>query len=142
MKNTNQNKELILEQLRKVPIVELGCQKVGVSRMTLYRWKKDDAAFAKAVDEALLEGRLFVSELAEHQLISAIKDRNLPAVTYWLKHHHPNYKTKIEIEGAISAVYELSPEQEALMRKAFLLAGINFNEYGTGTQSIPAAKQQ
>jgi len=126
MKNNNQNKKLIIEQLKKTPIQEAACQIIGISRMTLYRWKKNPE-FAKKVDDAILEGCLLVNDLAESQLISAIKEQNLPAITYWLKHHHPSYKTKIEIEGAVKTVQELSPQQEELMKKAFELAGINFN---------------
>lgn len=128
MKKTDATKALLLDQLRKTPIVEAACQKTGISRMTFYRWKADDPAFAKQADGALLEGRMLVNDLAEGQLISAVKDRNLAAVIYWLKNHHTSYKTRIEIEGAVNAVHELSPEQEALMRKAFELAGINLND--------------
>lgn len=129
MKKNDQTKTLILEQLRKTPIVEAACQKVGVSRMTFYRWKDEDKYFAKDVDQALLDGRLLVSDLAESQLISAVKDRNLSAVIYWLKNHHASYKNRVEIEGAVSAVHELSPEQEALMQKAFALAGIHLPDH-------------
>lgn len=128
MKKTDATKELILEQLRRSPIVEAACQKVGVSRMTFYRWKTEDTEFAKEVEQALHDGRLLVNDLAESQLISAVKDRNLAAVIYWLKNHHASYKNRLEIEGAVNAVHELSPEQEALMRKAFALAGINLND--------------
>jgi len=126
MKKKDKTKELIIEQLRKTPIIETACQKIGISRMTLYRWKKD-AQFSKKVDEALLDGRLLINDLAESQLINAVKERNFPAIAYWLKHHHQSYKTRIEIEGAVNTIHELSPEQEQLMRKAFELAGVNFN---------------
>lgn len=139
MKKSNQNKELILDQLKKTPIIEAACQKIGISRMTFYRWKQDPE-FAKKIDEAILEGCLLVNDLAESQLISAIKDKNLPAITYWLKHHHPTYKTKIEIEGAINAVHELSPQQEELMKKAFELAGINFNNLNNNDNSYEPDK--
>ena len=97
--------------------------------MTFYRWKNEDEEFAKNVDEAILDGHLLVNDLAESQLIGAVKDRNFQAIAYWLKHHHPNYKTRIEIEGAVHAIHKLSPEQEAVMRKAFELAGINIDDY-------------
>ncbi len=129
MKKTDQTKELLIDQLRKTPIVEAACQKVGISRMSFYRWKNEDKEFAKKVDEALFDGQLLVNDLAESQLIGAVKDRNFQAIAYWLKHHHPSYKTRIEIEGAINTIHELSPEQEKLMRKAFELAGINIDDY-------------
>ena len=56
MKNTEQTKNILLEQLRKTPIIETCCQKVGITRMTLSRWRKADPDFARQVDEAILEG--------------------------------------------------------------------------------------
>lgn len=134
MKKQDKTKALIIEQLRKTPIIEMACQKIGISRMTFYRWKENDAEFAKQIDEALFEGRLLVNDLAESQLINAVKDRNFSAITYWLKHHHPSYKTRIEIEGAVNTIHELSPEQEGLMRKAFELAGIKIADYDKATE--------
>jgi hypothetical protein len=129
MKKTTAMKKLLLEQLRKTPIIEAACQKVGISRMTFYRWKTESQTFAQDVEDALLDGRLLVNDLAEGQLVSLIKDRNFAAVAYWLRHHHASYKTRVEIEGAISTVHELSEEQADLMRKAFALAGINIKDH-------------
>jgi hypothetical protein len=121
MKNTKQNKESLIEQLRKKPVVEVACQKIGISRMTFYRWKKDKPEFAKSADEAILEGRSLVNDLAETQLIGAVKERNLQAITYWLRNHHPDYANKLEIKHAIQDE-NLTPEQEALVREALRLA--------------------
>lgn len=127
MKNTHQNKELILEQLKKVPIIEAACQKTGISRMTFYRWKKEDEAFSKNVDEALANGRLLVNDLAENQLISSVKDQNLGAVQYWLKHHHPDYANKLQVSHQIQDE-TLTPEQEEIVRHALSLAAISPKE--------------
>ena len=131
MTKKDKTKELVIEQLRKTPIIETACQKIDISRMTFYRWKEEDGKFAKRVDEALLNGRLLVNDLAESQLINAVKDRNFSAIAYWLQHHHPSYKTRIEIEGVVNTIHELSPEQEQLMKKAFELAGINLKDHKT-----------
>ena len=122
MKQKQQTKKLLLEQLRKTPIVQIACEKIGVARATFYRWKTDDKGFGKLADEALFEGALMVNDLAESQLIGAIKERNLSAATYWLRHHHPQYKAKVEVEGTLNTKHELTPEQEALVRKALELA--------------------
>jgi ACT domain-containing protein len=130
MTKTNKNKELILEQLRKTPIAQVACEKMGISRMTFHRWKKDDKEFSDAVDLALSDGNLMVSDLAESQLVSAIKDRNLSAIMYWLKYHHPSYRTRVEIQGTINTIQELSEEQKELVRKALELADITLKENG------------
>lgn len=129
MKKTEQNKIALLEQLRKTPIVQIACEKLGISRWTFYRWKKEDAEFAKKVDEALLDGRLLVNDLAESQLIGAVKDRNFGAIMYWLKHHHPSYKTKIQIEGELEIIEEMDSEQKELVLRALQLARLTLNNH-------------
>jgi ACT domain-containing protein len=133
MKKSDPKKELLLEQLRKAPIVEAACQKVGISRMTFYRWKQDDAEFAKNVDEAMLGGQLLVNDLAEGQLISAVRERNLQAITYWLRHHHPDYTDTIQIKHSLQDE-TLTPEQETLVREALRLASLSQSEIITHSQ--------
>jgi len=99
-------KMLILEQLKKTPIVQIACEKVGVGRSTYYRWKKDDPKFSSLTDAATTEGSLLVNDMAESQLLSAIKDKNLTAIIFWLKHHHPAYETRIELRHAVNRVDE------------------------------------
>lgn len=129
MKKTEQTKEALLEQLKKTPIVQIACEKLGISRWTFYRWKKEDADFSKKVDGALFDGRLLVNDLAESQLIGAVKDRNFSAIMYWLKHHHPSYKTKIQIEGELEITEEIDPEQKEIVLKALELARITLNNH-------------
>lgn len=116
-------KILLIEQLRKTPIVQIACEKIGIGRATYYRWRKDDIEFAEKADDALLAGSLLVNDMAESQLMSAIKDKNLTAIIFWLKHHHPNYATKVEVTAHLKSQNEtLTPEQEALVNKALQLA--------------------
>lgn len=129
---TDKNKELLIQQLKKTPIIQISCEKVGIGRATFYRWKQDDLDFATQADEALLEGSLLVNDVAESQLISAIKDKNLTAIIFWLRHHHPNYATKVEVTARLKADNEiLTPEQEELVTRALKLASL-----------IPEAKEK
>jgi hypothetical protein len=84
----------------------------------------------------MLDGQLLVNDLAESQLVSAVKDRNLSAIMYWLKHHHPNYATTIEIKHAL-ADETLTAEQETVVREALRLAGIGRHDITslTGTEN-------
>jgi len=115
-------KALLLEQLKKTPIVQIACEKVGISRMTYYRWRKSDAEFTKASDEALSEGSFLINDMAESQLISAIRDKNFSAISFWLKHHHVAYTDRLEISGHLKhSSEELTPEQEDLIKQALKL---------------------
>lgn len=87
-------KKKLLEQLKKVPIVQVACERVDISRSTYYRWRSDDSSFAKAADEAIKDGVLLINDLAENQLLMMIRSFNITAIIFWLKNHHKSYKEK------------------------------------------------
>lgn len=122
---TNKNKQVLLECLKKTPIIQIACEKAGISRATYYRWRKESNIFAKTTDEAINEGELFINDMSESQVISLIKDKNWPAISFWLRHHHPKYADKIQVEANIkNANEQLTPEQEAVVREALRLASL------------------
>jgi len=124
-KRQSEEKKKLLGQLRKTPIVQIACERTGISRATYYRWRKADDVFSESADKALLDGSLLVNDMAESQLMSAIRDKNLTAIIFWLKHHHPLYATKVEVTAKLKADNEmLTPEQEALVTKALKIASL------------------
>jgi hypothetical protein len=123
MKSAKVKKDLI-EELKKKPVIEASCAKVGVGRTAFYDWKKKDPKFAKAVEMALDFGRDFVSDIAEMQLLNAIKAGDFRAVSLWLKTHKDEYRNRIEVEGAMSVIEELSPEKRALVERSLALANL------------------
>lgn len=124
-KRQSKNKELLLDQLKKTPVVQIACEKAGVGRATYYRWRKEDTDFAQQSDQALLDGSLLVNDMAESQLMSAIKDKNMTAIIFWLKHHHPAYATKVEVTTTSKdkEIY-LTDEQKELLNKALEMAAL------------------
>lgn len=123
-KRIEKEKEALLEHLRKTPIIQLACKKNATSRATYYRWRKEDPEFTKNADEALYEGTKLVNDMAESQLLSAIQDKNLSAIVFWLKHHHPLYATRVEVTARLRQDEKLTPEQEKLIDKALKLAAL------------------
>ena len=122
---TNQQKQELLEILRRTPIVQTACQKVGISRATFYRWKLESKAFAQQAEKALAEGCELINDLAESQLLSAIKDRNMTALMFWLRNRHSSYAEKLQVMAKVeSKDSPLTPAQRALIKKALSLAGI------------------
>lgn len=117
-RNQKQDKKQLLEKLAKTPIVEVACKQAGVPRSTYYRWRKDDEAFAKTCDETIEQSAGLINDMAESQLIQAIKDQNMTAIIFWLKHHHPTYYARLRLDGHIKhESEELTPEQaEAVVR--------------------------
>ena len=124
-KRIKKDKEALLEQLSKTPIVTLVCEKTGVSRATFYRWKKEDAKFSNSADAAIATGNLLINDLAESQLLSSIRDGNLTGIIFWLKHHHPSYETRIELRQAYDRNEEkLSKHQGEIIKQALKITSI------------------
>jgi len=115
-----------IEQLERVPNVSLACEKVGLSRNTVYRWCSEDTDFKARMDTALQSGVHSINDLAESKLISHINNGNFRAIQYWLDNHKKEYikprdknmwqpfvpVTKIEIvglEGYIAKKVEEEP---------------------------------
>lgn len=116
------------EELRKVPIVQVACEKTGLSRNSVYRWKKEDPEFSKNMDQAISDGVAFVNDMSESQLLTMIKEKNWSAISFWLRHRNDNYKNKIDISGSIETINELSSEQKELVNQALKLAGVETDE--------------
>lgn len=124
----DQNKDLLLKQLKKTPVVEVACKKLGIGRASYYRWRKEDEAFMESADEALLVGKHFINDMAESQLIRAIQEGNMTSIIFWLKHHHKDYKTKVELSGELHTRGQLSDEQNEIIQKALKYAGLSLNK--------------
>ena len=144
-------KQIVLEQLRQIPIVEVACQKSGVSRATFYRFRNEDSEFKKAIEEAVAEGIAFMTDVSESQLILLVKEKNWPAISFWLRAHHPAYRTKIDVNARITATPEkLTPEQEAEIERAIKLASLVEDEIkinkienkNYGNENLPSTGNQ
>ncbi len=117
-KRQDADKKLLIEQLKKTPIVQLACERCGISRTTYYQWRKDDEQFRRDSDDSMKDGKDIISDLSESQLITLIKEKNFQAIQLWLRQHHPEYGNRLEVKAKIEKEDPLTPEQEALIREA------------------------
>ncbi len=125
MSKKNKVKDSFLEELKKIPIVQVACEKTGISRNSIYRWKREDKEFSKLMDEALAEGEDLVNDMSESQLLTLIKEKNFSAIRFWLNHRNPKFKDKVELTTKVDVNdEELTPTQQEIVRKAFDLASI------------------
>jgi len=115
-------KDEFLEQLKKIPIIQVAAEKSDLSRNTIYRWRKEDDKFRKMMDEALAEGEELINDLSESQLLTLIKEKNWSALSFWLRSHHPKYADKLIIKGNINQDESMSPQEEKLLKKALALS--------------------
>jgi ACT domain-containing protein len=119
---------LLLMQLKKTPIVQVACEKTGISRATYYRWRKEDPEFADKADIAIDEGLNLINDMAESQLISAIKDRNLTGIIFWLKNHHKNYSPKLEVTTKNGDIPITDEQREIIKQSLDMAFGLNSEE--------------
>jgi len=124
-RNQAKDKQRLIQQLHKMPIVEVACRQISLPRATYYRWRKDDETFAQDCDEAIEQSAGKINDMAESQLINAIKEQNMTAIIFWLKHHHPAYEARLRLDGRIRHETEvLTDEQERLVAKALSMVGL------------------
>lgn len=83
--------EQFLEQLRLIPNISVACEKVGISRNSIYKWRENDPIFRERMDRALRLGVESVNDLAESHLVQKIKSGDMRAITYWLGNKKKDY---------------------------------------------------
>ena len=122
-------KKIFLDHLRKIPIIQVACEKSGIGRTTVYRWKKQSKKFACDMEKAIEEGEELINDMGESQLISLIRERNFAAVRFWLTNRHSKFCDRLEVTGNIKTPQNaMSPEQQAVVAEALCLASLNVDE--------------
>ena len=86
-----ERKQKVVDALAEMPIVLHACRKTGVSPAPFYRWQAEDRQFWLAAKKGMDRGIEYVNDLTEIQLIALIKEKKMPAIALWLKHHHKRY---------------------------------------------------
>ncbi len=125
-KRQEKYKELLIEQLKKLPVVQMAVEKVGIGRSTYYRFLQEDENFRKLAEEAIIEGKKVMNDYAETQLLGLIRDQSFAAIQLWLRTHHDDYRTRIEVSGKIDTVEPtLTTEQQDLIRQALQQVGVD-----------------
>jgi hypothetical protein len=113
--------EPFLEELRRVPIIQIACEKTGVSRQSIYRWRKADPKLSTKIDKAILEGVSFVNDMSESQLLNMIKSGEYQAIRLWLTNNHARYTNKLHITET-KEKKDLTDEQKSTIKKALSLS--------------------
>lgn len=118
------DKQKFLEILEKNPVIHVALERSGVTKPTFYRWRSEDKEFAAKVEAAVDEGNKLITDIAIAQLITAIKEKNLSAIKFWLETHDDQYRNEVHVTAEIEQELTLSPEQEALLRRALELVSL------------------
>lgn len=108
-KNQPQIKKKLLCELERVPIIQVACQRVGISRSTFYRWVDVDEEFADKVSSSIEKGIDIINDMAESKLISAIKEDKHSAIVFWLRHNSYKYRPSYLNKGRKKPIWERQP---------------------------------
>ncbi|MBM3191850.1 MAG: hypothetical protein FJZ63_04280 [Chlamydiae bacterium] len=127
--------EKITEQLRTIAakkrflshfqnsfcILRVSIEMAVVSRATVYRWRKEDTQFRKAMDHSIE----FLDEMMEDKLKEQMLSNNFAAVRFYLSKRHPDYRRTGRAayrSEPIKNPYENMTEEEKLGRLTTALA--------------------
>ena len=95
-------KKRLLTDLAKSGNIYYACAKVNIGRATFYRWMKTNHQFGRLARLALRNGRANMCDVAEQALMALVREKDLPAIKYYLGHNSPKYKsdkpTKVILE--------------------------------------------
>lgn len=92
MKKTKALLDKLVEEIEKTPLIQIACDKIGISRNTFYRWMKEDKGFLARVNEAMSLGTGLVSDVALSNVLEGIKRKDAMYTKYWLSHKHPDFR--------------------------------------------------
>lgn len=75
-------------------IVEIACQKTGISRAKFNRWKADDVEFRRQVMDAMSKGSEIMDDIVESKFMQLIHQGEMQAVLFYLKYRHHKYSAR------------------------------------------------
>jgi hypothetical protein len=138
------DKQALVDTLKEMPIIQVACKKAGISRATYYRWRTDDKNFKRQSESAMGQGFEYINDMSESQVVALIREKKLPAIILWLRHHHPRYGSKTAAYTPIATDEDLTPEERKIMLEALALAsGIAINQnHNDGNQPTTSGDHQ
>lgn len=110
-----------LREIRKTPIIQVACDKVGISRQTYYRWREQDFDFKVRADKALDEGEELVNDVAESTVLRGIQNQDKYWTTFWLDRRHPKFRKSLERKPKVPVVFD-SEKAKEMMKRWFVKA--------------------
>ncbi len=92
MKKTKVLVNKLLAEIEKAPVIQVACDKVGISRNTFYRWIKEDSELMERMSEAMSLGTGLANDVAISNVLEGVKRKDPMYTKYWLSHKHPDFR--------------------------------------------------
>jgi hypothetical protein len=99
-------KDKFLEVLESTPIIQVACEKSGISRTTYYRWAQEDPEFALLADQKRNLGVDLVNDYAESNVLNGIKKGDPGYTKYWLSSRHKEYRRQLYNKATVDLLRE------------------------------------
>jgi ABC-type cobalamin/Fe3+-siderophores transport system ATPase subunit len=126
-KNTVKAKAAVLEQLAQYPVVTNACKRASVGRATYYKWLESDAKFARSVEQATIDGKRFVTDMAKAQLLKLMSNGDKTAIIFLLKNYDPDFTDKVRYlhEHRHKHTLKMSKDDREAMKAAIHNVGLS-----------------
>lgn len=99
-------KDKFLEALELTPIIQVACEKTGISRNTYYRWMNEDPEFRSLADDRMNVGVSLVNDYAESNVLNGIKKGDPGYTKYWLSSRHKEYRRPFYNKATVDLLKE------------------------------------
>lgn len=97
MHEHKKEKETFLDALKLTAgNITQACEKANIGRRTIYKWKDEDEAFLKGIEDV----KETLLDLTESKLMECINEKNITAIIFYLKTQakHRGYIEKVQNE--------------------------------------------
>lgn len=156
MAKHNDEQSKIVKILEEHPHISYACKKVGISRMSFYRWMKGNLSFRMQVNDAMENGRAYWTEVAEAVVLKSMKEGKSADAKWYLTHNDPRYmderrkpQTKreltdeqiLELRTMLAQSKPIDEEYSKKIVKAFKAWGLLDEKNHFGKEFVPIMKR-
>lgn len=141
MKKTKVLWSKILEELERTPIIQVVCEKFGISRQTFYRWMNESEDSFNDVNKALGFGVGLVNDVAESNVLTGIKNKDAAYTKYWLSHRHEAYKKPFRHRDASNDQFEQKRIETHYQNKRKMEEKLNRDSAEKTANAVQRAKE-
>ncbi len=141
MKKTKVLWSKILEEIERTPIIQVVCEKFGISRQTFYRWMNESEDNFNDVNKAMGFGVGLVNDVAESNVLTGIKNKDAAYTKYWLSHRHEAYKKPFRHRDASNDQFEQKRIETHYQNKRKMEEKLNRDSAEKAAKAVQRARE-
>lgn len=90
-------RDKFIKELQRTPIIQVACDKMGISRQTYYRWYNEDSDFMDKVNLSISQGEGVVNDVAKSNILRGIQNGDKKDSKFWLTHRDHDFRKPFKI---------------------------------------------